>query len=152
MEVWDGLGMSQVLENARNAEVNGYSILESLLLDTTAAAISPEVRRCDLAAVATWYIWWERRRATHGETLQNPTLSALSILTLTMNYGRAKKLGTPPIDRHGWKKSQEELLKLNVDAAFNVDTGSGGTGAILRDHTGSCIAAGHWTLQYVEAA
>ena len=44
---------------------------------------------------------------------------------MTLNYKRSKKTGPGPIVRHGWSKPPEDLVKLNVDAAFDVNTGSG---------------------------
>jgi hypothetical protein len=40
----------------------------------------------ELILTGGWYIWWQRRQLTHGETFQNPTRAALSIATLTTNY------------------------------------------------------------------
>ena len=35
---------------------------------------------------------------------------------------------------------------------IDINSGTGGTGAIIRDHFGSFISAGRWNLQYVEDA
>jgi hypothetical protein len=37
------------------------------------------------------------------------------------------------IIRHGWTKPREDFVKLNVDAGFLLDSGTGSTGAIIRD-------------------
>ena len=71
--------------------------------------------------------------ATHGEEIQSPLRSAQAIMALVLNYKRIKKVGAGPIARHGWEKPPEDFVKLDVDAAFDIDTGSGGTGAIFRD-------------------
>ena len=71
-------------------------------------------------------------------------------MALALNYKRAKKLGTQPIVRHGWTKPSEDFIKLNVHASFDMDTGTGGTGAILRDHFGSIVSGGSWKLLFVE--
>jgi ribonuclease HI len=42
--------------------------------------------------------------------------------------------------RHGWLKPRENFVKLNVDAGFCADTGSGSTGAIIRDDKGGFLA------------
>ena len=71
-------------------------------------------------------------------------------MALALNYKRLKKLGARPIDRHGWEKPTEDLVKLNVDAAFDINSGAGGTCVIIRDHFGSFVSGGRWSLQFVE--
>ena len=114
--------MSQVLSNASVVKFNGTPILDTLLMDSSSSPLISEVRCCDLAAVAIWYIWWERRKATHGETIQSSLRTAQSIMALSLNYKRIKKLGAQPIVRHGWEKPPEDFVKLNVDAAFDVNS------------------------------
>jgi hypothetical protein len=80
------------------------------------------------------------RQVTHGETIQSPQRTAQAILTLSLNYSRARKKKSD-IDRHGWVKPREDYVKLNVDAGFCADSGSGSTRAIIRDDTGRFIAA-----------
>ena len=46
----------------------------------------------------------------------------------------------------------EEFVKINVDASFDIDSGSGGTGAIIRDHFGGFISGGRWSVQHVDEA
>ena len=40
----------------------------------------------ELILTGGWYLWWERRQFTHGESVQRPAKSGLSIATLTKNY------------------------------------------------------------------
>ena len=54
--------------------------------------------------------------------------------------------------RHGWVKPPVDFVKLNVDAAFDIDSGTGGTGAIIRDHTGFYVSGGRWSLLHVDDA
>ena len=42
---------------------------------------------------------------------------------------------------HMWKRQNTDVLKINVDAAFQHETHSGATGAITRDGRGIFIAA-----------
>jgi hypothetical protein len=51
---------------------------------------------------------------------------------LALNYSRAK-MKKGGIIRHGWTKPREDFVKLNVDAGFLLDSGTGSTGAIIRD-------------------
>jgi hypothetical protein len=72
-------------------ETDGGAALEALLRDKRAKApLIPELDRNDLIAMAVWYIWWERRQATHGETVQSPVQSAHAISVLALNYSRAR--------------------------------------------------------------
>ena len=45
------------------------------------------------------------------------------------------------IKRHGWTKPVDDFAKLNVDAGFDVDSGRGGSGAIIRDDHGRFVTA-----------
>nr|BAX24861.1 hypothetical protein [Oryza meridionalis]BAX24867.1 hypothetical protein [Oryza meridionalis] len=49
----------------------------------------------------------------------------MSIATLTTNYMLSNKKGKTKI-QNGWKKPPEGMLMINVDAAFDFDSGSGG--------------------------
>jgi hypothetical protein len=52
-------------------------------------------------------------------------------ISLATNFWRAKKkIG---LARHGWMKLKEDFVKLNVDAGFHFDSGSGSSRAIIRD-------------------
>ena len=151
-DIWHYLGLLDIVQRACLEEVNGVPALTTLLLDSAAMPIHVEIRRSDLIAVAVWYAWWERRKFTHGEKVYDPDQSAQAILALAINYKRAKSPNSGPIVRHGWEKPQDDLVKLNIDAAFDIDSGTDGTGAILRDHHGTFISAGRWKLQHVDDA
>jgi hypothetical protein len=49
--------------------------------------------RAELILTGCWYIWWQRRQCAHGEDIQNPSRSALSIAAITTNYAVASKKG-----------------------------------------------------------
>lgn len=51
--------------------------------------------------------------------------------------------------KDGWQKPLEGNLKINVDAAFDEDSGTGATGAIIRDALGACVAASMCFLPHV---
>ena len=77
--------------------------------------------------VGIWYIWWERRHHVHGEDVQAPVRSALSIAALTANYVKAMKKGSA-MRMHGWSKPLEGFVKLNIDTAFRADSLRGTVG------------------------
>jgi ribonuclease HI len=45
------------------------------------------------------------------------------------------------VRRRGWCRPPSGVLKLNVDVAYSADTGTGATGAIIRDSGGNFVAA-----------
>lgn len=79
-------------------------------------------------------MWWERQQLTHGQTVQPPSRSGLSIVSLTKYYKMAGKKGAKL--RQGWRKPAEGYLMLNIDASYDEDRGCSSTGAIIRDGSG----------------
>uniref|UniRef100_A0A0D9WK41 Uncharacterized protein n=1 Tax=Leersia perrieri TaxID=77586 RepID=A0A0D9WK41_9ORYZ len=57
----------------------------------------------------------------------------MSIATLTTNYRLSKRKGQTKINE-GWKKPPEGMLKINIDASFDIDAGSGES-SICRDNS-----------------
>jgi hypothetical protein len=76
--------------------------------------------------------------------LQSPVRSA----ALATKFSRSKKKNSG-IVRHGWMKPKEDFVILNVDASFDLDSGTGSTGAILRDDKGLFLAASCFGIPYV---
>jgi hypothetical protein len=57
-EIWNKLGLTELMSHVGSFELNGGTMLETLLRDKQASApFLPEVDRNDLIAVAVWYIW-----------------------------------------------------------------------------------------------
>ena len=109
-EIWALLGMGETVSHICSIEREGNSILETLFRDGLAKApLMPEVDRNDIVATAVWYMWWERRQATHGEVVQVPARTAQAISALALNFSRAKK-NKSGIKRHGWIKPREDFL------------------------------------------
>jgi hypothetical protein len=72
--------MEELISHVCSREADGSSVLEALLRDKSAAApLLLEVDRNDLLVVAVWYIWWERRKVMHGDTIQSPARTAQAI-------------------------------------------------------------------------
>jgi hypothetical protein len=95
-EVWLHLGMERIIQDACDMERHGPLVLADLLLSQSGMApflppFLPEVTLVELIMTAIWYIWWERRQATHGELIRQPVRTAHAILTLVTNYSRARK-------------------------------------------------------------
>jgi hypothetical protein len=69
-EIWSVLGMEELVVHICERENQGSGALEAIFRDTKIKAPKlAEVDRNDLVATAVWYIWWERRQATHGEMI-----------------------------------------------------------------------------------
>ena len=64
----------------------------------------------------------------------------LNINGILVNYSKLKGTGNT-LRKEGWKKPAAGVYKLNVDAAYDPNTGKGATGAIIRDAGGNFIAA-----------
>ena len=109
------------------------------------------MKRTDLIATTVWYVWWERRHYVHEDLLQDPARSAQAIAVLAKNFTRAREKKTR-IRRHVWEKPPEGTVKLNIDAGFDLDSGSGSTGAILRDDMGIFMAASCGDISFAEDA
>ena len=87
-------------------------ILEVIGTDRSRSVIIEEVLRrgetvdhlgvgfSELILTGGWYLWWERRQLVHGENIQRPSKSGLSIATLTKNYKMATIKGTK--EQQGW--------------------------------------------------
>jgi hypothetical protein len=73
-------------------------------------------------------IWWLRRRQSHGDQVPPIRHCINSIRAITSNAGRAMTPETS-VKKNVWLKPRASNLKLNVDAAFSIETHSGAIGA-----------------------
>ncbi|XP_024178154.1 uncharacterized protein LOC112184104 [Rosa chinensis] len=69
--------------------------------------------------------WWNDYKAAHVHPVRDNGLRVL----------------------HKWCKHSFGFIKLNVDAAFNMDTGLAGLGGIFLDHEGSVVGGFRHTLE-----
>ncbi|KAE8776165.1 hypothetical protein D1007_51201 [Hordeum vulgare] len=56
----------------------------------------------------------------------------------------------PVAVRHGWQRPPDGLYKLNVDAGFSEDSGTGSTGAVLRSDKGVFIVGSCSAISFAE--
>jgi hypothetical protein len=93
----------------------------------------------ELIAVATWYIWWMRRRRSHGDQVPPIQKCAISIRAIIANSARAKTHANTLVNSK-WVRPRCHVVKLNVDTAFMVEdhNGAAGAGAVSRRREFSC--------------
>jgi hypothetical protein len=139
--MWESLGLSSFIANALAADRAGSAVLEYILcLPDNIPSGFEVVKLKELVAVTCWYLWWLRRRQTHGESIPPAFRCKFSILAITSNASKAS--GPCLINRdEKWQKPEPRVLKLNTDASFYADSCAGSAGAIIRDYEGSFVAA-----------
>jgi ribonuclease HI len=147
-QIWSDLGLSELIESVMEVDRSGSVVIEEIIRRGDRVEAIGNIGLAEIVLIAGWYIWWERRQLVHGEKVQTTFRSAMSIRVLAMNYMKVlKKQDKKPEDR--WKKPLEGLVMINIDAAFELDSGRGATGVVIRDYTGSCIAALQTFLPHV---
>lgn len=136
LEVWEVLGLTNIIQSAALEDRSGSVVLEHLLRSRQLAIpglSGLEVK--EVIATAAWFIWWRRRELKHNGTTPIPSRLALSIKAMVSNSLRAKKNMSGMI-RKGWTKPPSGKVNLNTDAAVNLDTRTASTGCIIRDSQG----------------
>ena len=88
------------------AEGIKHVIFDLLAIDRLGSIVLEEVIRggelvqgldvglAELILTGGWFLWWERRPIVHGESVQRPARSGLSIVSLTKNYKQAAGMVT----------------------------------------------------------
>lgn len=148
-EIWENLGVFNTIATACGYDNTGPGALEAIIRGHVSGSTHIlGVGLKELVATACWYTWWERRRIVRGEPVQNTAHSAQGIAAIVLNYARAAKPNSK-IRRHGWERPGEGFVKLNIDAAFSVEEGSGATGAVIRDDQGRFVSASSCAISYV---
>ena len=143
-QVWDSLGLLRDIQRAVIEDRSGSITMEII---SKLRGTDGEIPKAELAVIAAWYIWWQRRQSVKGIQLQNAEKTALSIKVLATNYIRYFKPNGPARKIDGlWKKPVHGMIKINVDAAFQSETLSGASGAVARDERGDFVAAACWFL------
>ena len=138
--IWGNLGVQAVIDEATSIDRAGAVALEHIICINGPRDPLGGVGLAEIILMGAWYIWWERRQIVHGEEVQTPQRSALSIGALAKNYWRSRK---HLIKRKtaSWKCPSEGEVKINVDAAYCADEGRGSAGVVVRDYKGKCILA-----------
>jgi hypothetical protein len=139
-EVWRCLGLSEALDEILIQDKSGSVIVEEIIRKGGRLQFMDNLGFAELVLCAGWYIWWERRKKVHDEEVQVPYHFVTSIVIITKNYMQAVKKPQRKKEVF-WSKPMEGMLKINVDAAFDSQSGRGAAGVVIRNYTGQCIAA-----------
>jgi hypothetical protein len=122
-EVWRQLGLQELIRKALGVDLAGSTVLEEILCSEI---LDDEQYTIETVMVSCWYIWWMRRQTKNNEASPTPRRAVLSIKGIVANNAKVKGLNNM-VRRHGWCRPPSGVLKLNVDAAYSADTGTGAT-------------------------
>jgi hypothetical protein len=89
-QIWEGLGIMDVIDRATSDGRSGSQALE-LILKSSQVDVSGYngLKIQELVAVGCWYIWWLRRRQSHGDHVPPIRHCINSIRAITANAGKA---------------------------------------------------------------
>lgn len=138
-EIWRTLGVADEINAVVSTHRSGSEAVAEMIMVPKIVDGLNHVGMAELILTGGWYIWWERRKFVHGESVQNPTRASMAIATLTANFQRSMNKKSKKAD--GWKKPPEGRILLNVDASYKAESSTGSTGAIIRDSTGNFMGA-----------
>ena len=148
--VWAALGIERVVHDASLVDRSGSGVLEFLLCDqSTQHNYDDSIELLELIAIASWFVWWQRRQHVRGEEVKMPLRYTLAIHALALNFTRAAAKQTTAPRRNTWPIVLAAQQVLNVDSSFIEDLHSGSCGAIVRDHRGNFIATSTSRLENV---
>ena len=133
--------MFQLVEDAVPVDRSSSIIFKHLLtLPDDLLMIHSNVNFKQALMVGAWYLWWIRRQMTHDEPVPPSWRWPISILSIASNFQNSLT-SSHVMPETKWCKPDPGYTKLNVDAAFFPDEGSGATAAVMRDIHGNFIAA-----------
>jgi hypothetical protein len=89
-EVWNCLGLSEILDTITSVDRSGSVVVEEIIRRGGRVVALENIGFAEIILIASWYIWWERWQLVHGETIQTPFRSAMSIRVLANNYMKTK--------------------------------------------------------------
>jgi hypothetical protein len=150
--MWTRIGILNIIQDSIQEDRSGSVVLENLLRkEETMVPGYTNINLQELITVTCWYLWWIRRRRTHGEEVPPPDKCMLSILSITANSDAAyrKKRQSQEVK---WSKPNPRQVKLNVDASFHGDCNAGAVAAVIRDFQGGFLVARYAFVPHVASA
>lgn len=109
----------------------------------------PEDRK--LSSICLLWCWWtERNKANHKQSRMMPNEFQYIVRRSVEEWKEffAKKPSGMQRPVQKWLKPGPDLVKINIDAAFNRETGAGGWGLIARDVDGEVVFAASGSLSH----
>jgi ribonuclease HI len=149
--IWSELGIADYIHEAMEDGRSGSQVLEALLkTDSSLLPGYSSIKVHEVIAISAWYIWWLRRKISHGEQIPPIHKCVISIRAIASNSERSSS----PISemKKVWMKPSANFVKLNVDAAFSLEDQVGASGAIIRDSHGGFLAANSIFIRHVTSA
>jgi ribonuclease HI len=149
VNIWRALDLENFINCEKEIDMSEPRLLEKLLKSPVAKLPGYDyINVQEIIAIAAWYIWWLRRRQSHGEQIPPIQNCVTSIRAMVANAARTKV----PMYTQGkkvWLKPGANILKLNVDAAFSEENKNGASGAVLRNSQGAFVAASNNFIPHV---
>jgi hypothetical protein len=140
------MGLDTIIANAMQSEQSGSVVLEELLRSNPCDAPGySSFKLQELIAITCWYIWWIRRKRTHGESVPPSFKCATSIRGLAANYARAKKVQNQ-VAKKTWEKPRAMFLMLLSTKMIRLVHQ---VHAIIRDSTEAFVAASSKFIPHV---
>jgi ribonuclease HI len=150
--IWQNLELTDLIDEATNVDRSGSAVLEYLMrLQQNNMQGLEIVGLKEVIAVTCWYLWWIQRKRTRDESVPPIYKCKLSILSITAHAGK-KPMNTGQVGSITWTRPEARTMKLNVDAAYYVEEGTGAVGAVIRDYEGRFVAAKMVLLPHVASA
>jgi hypothetical protein len=85
-EIWRNLGITNQLNEVLNLDRSGSVVVQDIIMRGGRLQDLDNIGFAELVLTAGWYIWWERMQIVHGENVQSPFGSSISIVVMTRNY------------------------------------------------------------------
>ena len=83
LKVWIQLGLKEEILKAVGEVRSGAITMDILMRGRSPIG---ELPMAELIAVASWYIWWQRRQFVKGEEIRPPECTAVSIKVVATNF------------------------------------------------------------------
>jgi ribonuclease HI len=139
-ELWTALKIIDIIDDAAQNDRSGSGVLEILLRrESNDLHGFTDFGLKEVIMIGCSYLWWLRRKRTHGEEVPSIYSCRMSILSMAANIAHATK--PPAATETKWKVPIPRYVKLNVDASFHSTVCAGSIGAIIRDYKGRFLAA-----------
>lgn len=102
-----------------------------------------------LASITLWQWWSERNRVQEGERGRSPSELGFIIAALAEEYMKLNKKDSKraPSRNEKWSRTDQGVMKINTDGAFDPFTRTGGWGFAIRDHSGKVVKSGAGKVQ-----